>query len=62
MSNLILYDRLDRIENKLDRIDYTMCEMLGRDFIDRLLEDKKLRNKLEEKIIEAFKERLEELE
>ena len=61
MSNAIIYSRFDDIESKLDRMENTMCEILAENFLDRLLEDKALRTKLEEKIVEAFMERLEEL-
>lgn len=62
MYDAAMWDKLDRIDDRLDRIENTMCEMLAEKFVRSILSDKELTVKLEEKIAKVFMEKLEELE
>lgn len=62
MYDAAMWDKLDRIDDRLDRIENTMCEMLAEKFVRSILSDKELTVKLEEKIAKVFMEKLEELD
>lgn len=61
MEELIL-NRLDKLDDKVDRINNTLCDLLAEEFVEYILNDKMVIRKLEETIAEVFMERLEELE